>query len=350
MSDFESWLESVNSIERYKSSDISLVNTLKLTGSYISGGISSISTGFELEGFADKCLDIMMAICMADRLVGTNRLSLSISEVLLQDSDSGWSPVIEFLNQSRGMQGLNIDEGVHVFKVHRLRILADTCLILLKENHIPEFDSTTFVTESAAKVYNSAHKSSRHYSSNADESDVWALLFEIYDFLKKALSLGTSSNNVGVSKEFDELLEIINTRGYSASLAYPCTLPSYVEGRLNSLGGISYSEVVSDDFESQFVQVLSDTLVLTILGGNTVSSAVKLCSVYTKCESGSFKPFNLCISENVKTAVYADTYLSAAFDKMFKFTNRDGYSGVKALLYFITAKHSDIVGELSSLM
>lgn len=142
----------------------------------------------ECEDDGSEALNIMLGIQMADQLIGTNRLAISMADVLAQ-GDNDWDGVLSLMyyyNKGQAKQlidGFN-PNGATVYKVHRLRLLADTLLCLLKRQGVSEFESTPFVTEAAARVYNVAYSKSRRYSENADEEECWAILYQIFQYFQ----------------------------------------------------------------------------------------------------------------------------------------------------------------------
>lgn len=339
----ETWVEETSKDDFFESDKCLILPLLLASGL---SGISGNALG-----------DIILALCYADWLHGSNRLSLSPENIFSPMAHTRWNLVTSHLRKTSrhfdaiwnsGVRATSAEDAT--YKVHYLRLVADTCLILLKcsERTQSEYSTFTFCTECGAEVANRVFKGTQHYSGrNADEEEIKSVLWDILDKCK--VILGENSNARG-KEEIEALLALVKESGYSGTLVREVKIPSSIDEKYKiNLSGLTFvgSSECNKNFVKEFIVTLSDTLAQENMSGNTVGIAMQLCSIAAS-RSGKDR-LSLRLSDDMINKINGDVYLSNGMASLFSLNRGDGVSGLKALLIFATERVDKIADKISKL-
>lgn len=339
----ETWVEEITKEDFFESDKCLILPLLLASG----------LTGIE----GDALGDIMLALCYADWLHGSNRLSLSPENIFSPTAHTRWSLVTVHLRKTSKHFDAIWNSGVKAssagdatYKVHYLRLVADVCLILLKcsERTQSDYSTFTFCTECGAEVANKVFKGTQHYSGrNADEEEIKSVLWDIIGKCKVILG----ENNIARGKEeIEALLALVKESGYSGTLIREVKIPSSIDEKYKiNLPGLTFagSSECDKNFVKEFTVTLSDTLAQENMSGNTVGVAMQLCSIAAS-RSGKGK-LSLRLSNDMVNKINGDVYLSNGMASLFTLNSGDGVSGLKALLIFATERVDKIADKISKL-
>lgn len=221
--EYSQFFNDIDSKDKLMQNDWSLHHILKMTVSCLPEivGLAPLQGGTNTASAVDVCVDMMMGICLADQMLGSNRLALSTEEIFESGADVAWVNVTAYLGRSKLYNTIMLNghrdqiKEITTYKVHHLRLTADVCLMLFKLYGVAEFDTTPFTAECSARAFNIRTKRTQRFSENYDENEVWAVLYSIYEFYRsKYLEATGESESMSKELELDEaLLKTVSSVG-----------------------------------------------------------------------------------------------------------------------------------------
>ena len=285
--------------------------------------------------------DICLAICAADKLVGTNRLELSIDKFCIVD-DTIWNNFVQSSNTSPVCTGLP--------KIQRLRVVTDALMMVLqKTGHELTSSYNSEASKTVARMYGISHSTGVYDNENTD--GVYESLLEIKNLYDSQDADDKKQSSSETKTVVEKLLDYIKQYGVCITLDKTTDLPrAFLNRDCSSVSNVRFTvPEYNDTVEKNFICSLNDTLVLSMLRGNTLNIAFYIAGIKNSLISNKSL---LCISSDVYRKLFNNSRLSNVLSTVFNFS-AESTSDIRSTYILITllyCKPSDMASQIFTIM